>query len=44
MTSAFCAKRGENYLNIDDRILLNNQEACDYLEIDKTKARELLLT
>ena len=32
----------ESVVMMNDRILLNVQEVCDYLGIGKTKARELL--
>ena len=32
----------ENTATVDNKILLNIQELCDYLEIGQTKARELL--
>ena len=45
MTSAFYIKEWlfiESVAMMNDRILLNVQEVCDYLGIGKTKARELL--
>ena len=45
MTSAFYIKEWlfiESVVMMNDRILLNVQEVCDYLGIGKTKARELL--
>ena len=32
----------ENTATVDNKILLNIQELCDYLGIGQTKARELL--
>ena len=33
----------ENTATVDNKILLNIQELCDYLGIGQTKARELLI-